>query len=97
MKRRRVFAALTAALMIGALLSACLVLGVHAGHGWHDGRCAVCTGLQVCAEQFQTPRMSANASAHVTLALSVRREASRAPVSAQSFQTLVTCKVKLSN
>ena len=97
MKRRRVFAALTAACIFGALLSACLVLGVHAGHGWHDGRCAVCTGLQVCAEQFQTPRMSANASAPVTVALSVRPEASRAPVSAQSFQTLVTWKVKLSN
>lgn len=97
MNRRRIGAALTAALMMGALLSACLVLGVHTGHGWHEGDCPVCQGLQACAEQFQTPRTTGSASALTALTPAFRRETPLAPVSAPAFQTLVTWKVKLSN
>ena len=97
MIRKRVGAALTAAAMIGALLSACLFLGVHAGHGWHGGNCPVCAELQACAEQLQTVRMAGSASAFRATASAVSREAPRDPVPAQSFQTLVTWKVKLSD
>lgn len=97
MTRQRVGAALTAAAMVYALLSACLFLSLHAGHSCHGGRCPVCLGLQVCAEQLQTVRMAGSASAFRAPTSAIRREASRAPVPAQSFQTLVTWKVKLSD
>ncbi|MBQ6986773.1 MAG: hypothetical protein IJQ25_07280 [Oscillibacter sp.] len=97
MTRRRIGAALTATLMMGALLSACLVLGVHAGHGCHGRQCPVCVELQACAEQFQTARTTGSASALTALTPAFRRETPRSPVSAPCFRTLVTWKVKLSN
>lgn len=97
MNRQRIGAALTASLMMGALLSACLVLGVHAGHGWHEGDCPVCVGLQACAEQFQTPRTPGSTPVLTALTPAFRREIPRPPISVPFFQTLVTWKVKLSN
>lgn len=97
MTRQRIGAALTAALMMGALLWACLVLGVHVGHGWHEGDCPACQGLQVCAEQFQTPRTPGSTPVLTALTPTFRRGTPRAPISVPFFQTLVAWKVKLSN
>ena len=97
MTKRRIGAALTATLMMGALLSACLMLGLHAGHGCHGRHCPLCVELQACAEQFQTARTPGSTSLLTALTPTFRRETPHAPVSAPFFRTLVTWKVKLSN
>lgn len=97
MSRQRIAAALTALLMTGALLSACLVLSLYAGHRCHDGPCPVCREPEACAEQSQAARTDVSASPLAALTPVVRRETFRAVAPAHSSQTLVTWKVKRSD
>ena len=97
MTRQRIRATLAAVLMIGALLSACLFLSLHAGHVCHDNRCPVCLRIQACVEQFRTARNVGDALTISPLTPIFRLEILSASVSAPLLHTLVTWKVKLSN
>ena len=97
MKHTRVLALLLSAAMLLVLLASTAFVVSHADHDCCGDNCLICDQINVCTQHLKTVSLAAAAELLFAAFLRFARASLPTPAPSMARQTLITCKVKLTN
>ena len=97
MKHTRVLALLLSAAMLLVLLASTAFVVSHADHDCCGDNCLICEQINVCTQHLKTVSLAAAAELLFAAFLRFARASLPTPAPSMARQTLITCKVKLTN
>lgn len=97
MKHTRALALLLSAAMLLVLLASTAFVVSHADHDCCGDNCLICEQINVCTQHLKTVSLAAAAALLFAALLRFARASLPAPAPCMARQTLITCKVKLTN
>ena len=97
MKHTRALALLLSAVLLLVLLASTAFVVSHADHDCCGDNCLICEQINVCTQHLKTVSLAAAAVQLFGAFLRFARASLPAPAPCMARQTLITCKVKLTN
>ena len=97
MKHIRALALFLSAAMLLVLLASTAFVVSHADHDCQGDDCLVCQQINFCTQHLKTVSLAVAAALLFAAFLRVARAGLPAPAPCLARQTLITCKVKLTN
>ena len=97
MKRIRTLALFMAAAMLLVLLASTAFVASHADHDCDGACCLTCQQIRLCTQHMKTVSLAAAAALLFAAFLRFARANLPYPAPGAARQTLITCKVKLTN
>ena len=97
MKQTRALALLLSAAMLLVLLASTTFMASHADHDCTGDTCLICQQINVCTQHLKTVSLAVAAALLFAAFLCLARASMPSAAPCMTRQTLITCKVKLTD